>query len=51
MKIETDIIVSIATNPNGLTVQVLILHVEIFKTDVIGFTDNFIMCLSLIIRI
>jgi hypothetical protein len=47
LKVETDIIASIAASPTGRAVVLMIIYVEIFKTDIIVFicdvtqTDNF----------
>jgi hypothetical protein len=46
MKVETDIIVSIATSPTGGAVQVLIFHVDTFSMGFIGFIGKVIMCLT-----
>ena len=45
MKVETDIITSIAASLMEWTVILMIMDVETFKTNVIIFTGNVIMCL------
>ena len=40
LKVEIDIIASIAPSPKGQAVIVVIMYVETFKTDVIVFIDN-----------
>jgi hypothetical protein len=45
MKVETDIIDSIATSPTKQAVILVIKYVEIFKTDVIVFISDVKMCL------
>ena len=42
MKIETDIIISIPASLIGRAVILVIMYVEIFKTDIIEFISNFI---------
>ena len=37
MKVETDIIASIAVSPNGQAVILVIMYVKTFTTEVIGF--------------
>ena len=44
LKIETDIVISIATSPIERAVIQVILFVETFKIDVVGFIGNVIMC-------
>jgi hypothetical protein len=41
MKVETDIITSIAASPIGWAVILMIIYVETFKTDVIIFIGFF----------
>jgi hypothetical protein len=45
MKVKTDIIASIAASPIGRVVILLIMYVETFKTVVIVFISNVVMCL------
>ena len=45
MKVKTDIIASIAASPIGQVVILLIMYVETFKTVVIVFISNVVMCL------
>jgi len=40
LKVEIDIIASIAASPKGQAVIVVIMYVETFKTDVIVFIDD-----------
>lgn len=44
LKIETDIVISIAASPIERAVIQVILFVETFKIDVVGFIGNVIMC-------
>ena len=46
MKVETDIITNITVSLIGRAVLLVIMYVEIFKTDVIIFIGNVIMCLT-----
>ena len=46
MKVETDIIASVAASPKGQPVILLIMFVESFKTDVIHFISKVIMDLT-----
>jgi hypothetical protein len=43
MKVETDSIVGIVASPIG---QAVIMYVDTFKTDVIVFIGNIIVCLT-----
>ena len=45
MKVETDIITSIAASPIGWNVILVLVYVETFITNVIVFVGNIIMCL------
>ena len=45
LKVETDIITSITVSPVGLAAILVLMYVETFKTDVIVFISNTIMCL------
>jgi hypothetical protein len=45
MKVETDIIDSIASSPTKQAVILVIKYVEIFKTDIIVFSSDVKMCL------
>jgi hypothetical protein len=45
MKVETDIIDSIASSPTKQAVILVIKYVEIFKTDIIVFISDVKMCL------
>ena len=44
LKIETDIVISIAASPIERAVIQVILFVDTFKIDVVGFIGNVIMC-------
>jgi hypothetical protein len=46
LKFDTNIITSIAADPIELAVMLVIMHVEIFKTDVTVFIGNVVMCLT-----
>jgi hypothetical protein len=46
MKVETDIITNITVSLIGRAVLLVIMYVEIFKTDVIIFIGNVIVCLT-----
>jgi len=46
MKVETDIIVSIRASTIGRAVTLVKMYVENFKTDVVVFIDNIILCPS-----
>ena len=46
MKVETDIITNITVSLIGRAVLLVIMYAEIFKTDVIIFIGNVIMCLT-----
>jgi hypothetical protein len=46
MKVETDIITNITVSLIGRAVLLVIMYVEIFKTDVIIFIGNVILCLT-----
>ena len=45
MKVETDIITSIAAGPIGQAVILVIMFANNFKTDIIIFISNCIICL------
>ena len=46
LKVETDIIANIAASPIGRTGIFMIMSVEAFRTDVIGFIGDVIMCVT-----
>jgi hypothetical protein len=45
MKVETDIITSIATNPVGRAEILVIMYVKTLKSDLTVFIGNVIMCM------
>jgi hypothetical protein len=46
MNVETDITSSSAVSPKGETMILVIMYFRTFKTDVIVFISNIIMCLT-----
>ena len=46
LKVERDIITSVAVNPIGRVVIVVIVYIETFKADVSVFIGNVIMCVT-----
>ena len=49
MKVETDIIANMASSPIGRAAILVIISVEIFKSDVV-FISNIIMCFTLLTK-
>jgi len=46
LKVNTDIITSIAASPTGRAVILVLMYVEIFKTVIIDFIGDVKMCLK-----
>jgi len=44
VKVETDIIATIEASPTGWYLKLVIMYIETFKTEVIVFIGNVIMC-------